>query len=278
MGELSRARKRTAAYGFLSKAFLGEMPLSFWEALSREVSLQGPSSQGVLLQGSSSRGSSSQKAFSRETFSQEALLQGNFSSGCFAEEGASLCAFVRVLADDVVCLGAERAYLDAAADCAALLWGMSAYSMHPYESVHRGPVGVMMQDARDAVLAVYRAAGVRPHALAGNIPEDHLGIELAFMGVLCNREAEGLTQGNARQAEGTRAMQRAFLEEHLLAWVPDLCADLMHRAQKRAACGTTDVREDDRLPLYAALAQATSEFLACEQTVMCDEGCLFGGD
>ena len=233
MEELSYARKRAAAYRFLSKAFLEEIPLSFWEEVSQGVSLQGGIAPG---------------------FSPK----GEFSS----------CAFVRALVEAAVRSGAERAYLDAAADCAALLWGMSAYSVHPYESVYRDPAGVMMQDARDAVVAAYRAAGVQPRALAGNIPEDHLGIELAFMGSLCERETEGLVRGDARQAEETRAVQRAFLEEHLLTWMPTLCADLMRRAQKRAACGATGACEDGRLPLYAALAQTTNEFLEGEQAAM----------
>lgn len=243
MEELSYARKRAAAYRFLSKAFLEEIPLSFWETVS----------QGAFLRGGIAPGFSP---------------KGEFSS----------CAFVRALVEAAVRSGSERVYLDAAADCAALLWGMSAYSVHPYESVYRDPAGVMMQDARDAVVAAYRAAGVQPRALAGNIPEDHLGIELAFMGYLCDWEAEGLAQGDAQQTEGMRAMQRAFLEEHLLVWAPNLCADLVCRAQERAACDTVRAREDDLRregglqPLYATLAQTTSEFLACEQAALCDAG------
>lgn len=246
MEELFCARKRAAAYRFLSKAFLDEIPLSFWKALPQEAPSRAASSR-------------SGSAF-----------------GLLPEEAPLPHDFVRALVERATCLGAEQAYLDAAADCAALLWGMSAYSVHPYESVYRSPAGVMMQDARDAVLAAYRAAGVQPRVRAGNIPEDHLGIELAFMGCLCNREAEGLTQSDAQQAKGMRAMQRAFLEEHLLAWAPNLCADLMRRAQERTARSAAPAREDglcrEGAPqsLYVTLAQATSEFLACEQAALCD--------
>lgn len=72
------------------------------------------------------------------------------------------------------------------------------------------------------VKSLYAAHGVRIDTDSSELMEDHIAYELAYMALLCREGAE-------------RAEQRAFLEEHLLTWVPDFCADL----QRCAGTGST---------------------------------------
>ena len=137
---------------------------------------------------------------------------------------------------------------EAAAEFAALLLNMSADPVFPYESVYASSEHLMMQKARDEVLAAYRSRGFE-RADGLSIPEDHVGIELEFMARLCQEELEALSAGNEGATESARAAQREFCERHLARWVPQLCDDL----ERRAKSG-----------LYRGLAQMTRQFLAFE--------------
>lgn len=138
---------------------------------------------------------------------------------------------------------------DAAAEFAALLLGMSADPVHPYESVYTSPERLMMQDARDEVLALYRSQGLgRVGDL--NIPEDHAGIELEFMARLCRKELDAMTGGDEEAVWDVRRTQQTFVRDHLLVWMPRMCDDLEARAKSG---------------LYRGLAQTTRRFLSLER-------------
>lgn len=138
---------------------------------------------------------------------------------------------------------------EAAAEFAALLLNMSADPVHPYESVYTSAEHLLMQRSRDEVLAAYREAGFER---SGNlaVPEDHVGIELEFMARLCRKELDAQAAGDEKGAAGAREAQRAFLRDHMLAWVPQLCIDLEKRA---------------KLGLYRGLAETTRRFLTFER-------------
>ncbi|WP_166338563.1 TorD/DmsD family molecular chaperone [Xiamenia xianingshaonis] len=105
----------------------------------------------------------------------------------------------------------------------------------PFESVYTSPEGIMMQDSRDDVVRVYAKNGlVIPRDL--NVPEDHLAFELEFMSRMSGRIAEAIEAeadrsaanaaaagaGEPGAAEALAHTQLAFIDEHLLNWVPDL--------------------------------------------------------
>lgn len=144
--------------------------------------------------------------------------------------------------------GLEQARVDAAADFAALFLGMSAHPVAPYESVYTSPEQLLMQDARDEVLAAYRQNGFQ-QAEGLHLPEDHAATELEFMAKLCEREMMGLQEGDAMVVGEARAAQAAFLKDHLQAWLPRFCDDV----QARASTG-----------LYAGVAQLLAQVLAAE--------------
>lgn len=110
----------------------------------------------------------------------------------------------------------------------------------PYESVYTSPKRLVMQDAWERVKSLYAAHGVRIDTDSSELMEDHIAYELAYMALLCREGAE-------------RAEQRAFLEEHLLTWVPAFCADL----QRCAGTG-----------FYRCVAQLTLGWLKLEEGLL----------
>ena len=222
------AQVRSASYRLLSRMFLEEIPLAFLEALS------GAEHDGFL------EGSGFAPAF-----------RGSLA---------------KVLADAVERTGAQQAFLDAASECAALLWGMSAYAVHPYESVYASPAGVMMQEPRDRVVSAYRQAGVAVSKGGANIPEDHIGIELAFMSLLCVREARAIAAGDDDLACGARIMQRAFLRDHLSSWALAFCDDLLECSGRWSR--DNGGNNSYGVSVYGSLAHTTKRFIESDGHVL----------
>ncbi|MEC4271923.1 molecular chaperone TorD family protein [Adlercreutzia sp. R25] len=123
----------------------------------------------------------------------------------------------------------------------------------PYESVYTSPEGILMQDSRDDAVRVYRRHGLAiPQDL--NVPEDHLVFELEFMAHLSGRIAEALkADGDAR---GLMEAQAAFIDGHLLNWVPRL----LDRVRKFA-----------RLPFYPAITQIALSYIQENRALLEEE-------
>lgn len=96
---------------------------------------------------------------------------------------------------------------------------------YPYESVYTSPKRLMMQDARDEVLVLYRAAGLDKQE-SWKEGEDHIALELEFEQILGERAIEALERGDEEACRALLLSQRNFLEDHLLAWYPMMAADL----------------------------------------------------
>lgn len=143
----------------------------------------------------------------------------------------------------------EQERVDAAADFARLFLGMSPSPVTPYESVYRSDKQLLMQKPRDEVVAAYSSEGFRCSP-DSKLPEDHLSFELEFMALLCQKELDALDACDAAARADARSAQTAFLKEHLLAWAPQLCADVLLRKKEG---------------FYAGVAEATSVFLSFEE-------------
>lgn len=113
---------------------------------------------------------------------------------------------------------------DLAAEYARVFLNMSAHAVAPYESVYASELHLLMQEARDEVVALYHACGYKP-ATTVNIPEDHAAFELGFMAALCDETAQCITDGDLERACMLNATQARFLQDHLLAWIPLMAAD-----------------------------------------------------
>lgn len=101
---------------------------------------------------------------------------------------------------------------------AGIAKGIAAY---PYESVYTSRDRLVMQDAYEAVMKIYRANGIGK--LDADLYEDHIALELEFMGVLCRRAIEFAEVGDkkstgrkSRPPEGIFKRSPAELDERVL--------------------------------------------------------------
>ena len=72
--------------------------------------------------------------------------------------------------------------------------GVDAYSAaYPFESVYTSEKRLLMQEARDEVLAIYRSMGLDKQS-TWKEGEDHVAVELEFMQIMCQRKDNGCSQ------------------------------------------------------------------------------------
>ena len=131
---------------------------------------------------------------------------------------------------------------------------------YPFESVYTSEKHLLMEDARNQVLAIYRSMGLES-ADDWKEPEDHIALEFELMKIACDRAAEALRAGDEEAAVKLMTTQLNFAADHLLNWVPQFAHDVEHFAK-------TD--------LYRGLAHLTVGFV-CEDAeflkeLLADEG------
>lgn len=127
----------------------------------------------------------------------------------------------------------EDTLLDLARDYARTFIGHGnngRSAAYPFESVHTSEKRLLMQDARDEVLAIYRA-NLLKKGQEWNDCEDHIALELEFMQVMSERTAQALKDGKEDEAVEMLKTQRAFVGQHLANWVPMFVSDIKHFAQ-----------------------------------------------
>ncbi|MBT3014188.1 MAG: molecular chaperone TorD family protein [Candidatus Thiodiazotropha sp. (ex Clathrolucina costata)] len=79
---------------------------------------------------------------------------------------------------------------------------------------------------------------------------DHISVELEFMQKLADWEADKWIEMDRISAEYCLSIQRMFLQQHILGWIPKFCD---------AVIGQADI------PFYRELAELTKNFLKLEE-------------
>ena len=151
----------------------------------------------------------------------------------------------------------EDALDDLAVDYARTFLGsgvLNPNAAFPYESVYTSNHALLMQEARDEVLAIYRSQGV-DRATSWKDPEDHVALELEFLGTLCARCAAALAAGDDGAARAGVQTQYSFLTGHVMRWVPRFLADVPKYASA---------------DFYPAFAQLADAFLADDVALLED--------
>lgn len=141
--------------------------------------------------------------------------------------------------------------------------GSDAFSAaYPYESVYTSPRRLMMQEARDEVLAIYRSEGYQK-AEGWKESEDHVAAELEFMAALATRTAQACREGNEDEVARLLRVQRGFMTDHLYAWTGMLTADMRMYARTdfyKGLAGMLDgLLENDREMLDSVLGDQVED-------------------
>ena len=170
-------------------------------------------------------------------------------SAAMAQEAAAIKRYLaRAGADPRTDLAVEYARIFLSA---GVYDGLTA---EPYESVFTSEDHLLMQDARDEVVAIYRAWDEDIDSTL-HMPEDHLGLELEFMALLADRTAQALRAATDDFAETARLLeaQRDFLTDHILNWIDSLIVKMEEFAQ---------------LPLYPALMRFARAYVVEDRELL----------
>ena len=123
----------------------------------------------------------------------------------------------------------------------------------PYGSVYLEEGGKMMGDSTLDVKIRYREAGLNTAKTFKDAP-DHISAELEFMYYLIFKEVEAFASSDIETAIGFIEKQKSFLEDHLIAWVPEFASSIIENAKNS---------------FYTNLAHATTAFLNENYRVVC---------
>jgi TorA maturation chaperone TorD len=108
--------------------------------------------------------------------------------------------------------------------------GIDTYSAaYPFESVYTSEKRLLMQDARDEVIAIYRSCGLEK-AESWKVGEDHISAELEFMSIMATRAAKALRSNDEDRAFSCLNTQYNFMTDHLSTWVPVFTNEVRHFA------------------------------------------------
>ncbi|MDR3316120.1 MAG: molecular chaperone TorD family protein [Coriobacteriales bacterium] len=131
--------------------------------------------------------------------------------------------------------------------------GVNAYSAaYPFESVHTSGKRLLMQDARDEILTIYRANNIEKLD-SWKAGEDHIALELEFEELLTQRTLVALREGCEEEAASLLMTQYNFLLDHLISWTPMLF---------------TEMEKFARTDFYRALALLTHGFLLTDRGIL----------
>ena len=99
----------------------------------------------------------------------------------------------------------------------------------PWESIYFNDDRLVFQEQTLEVRSWYRRFGLEPEKLYSE-PDDHIGLELAFLAHLARRGLRALEEGDRETFDELLRSQRAFLHAHPLKWVGPWCAQVEEHA------------------------------------------------
>ena len=124
----------------------------------------------------------------------------------------------------------------------------------PYGSVYLESERKMMGDSTLDARNRYREAGLDTAKTFKDAP-DHISAELEFMYYLIFKEVDAFANSDIETAIGFIEKQKSFLEDHLMAWVPEFAKNIIENAKN---------------PFYPNLAKATTAFLDENYRIVCN--------
>jgi TorA maturation chaperone TorD len=110
------------------------------------------------------------------------------------------------------------------------------FNVFAHESIFLDPAGLLGGPVGEAVLHSFTRAGYDPGTSSDNA--DHIGHELNCLAFLCGAEAEAWEDDRPNVASRIVLLQKEFLDQHLLGWLPPLALSIRQQNQ----------------PFYSALA------------------------
>ncbi len=123
----------------------------------------------------------------------------------------------------------DQEFDDLRADYTRLFIGPGMVLTPPWESVHFSDERLTFQVQTLHVREWYRRFGLQTTKLYQE-PDDHIGLEFEFVAHLARMALSALEQKDQARFDELMDAQHKFLAEHLLRWVPALCADIQAKS------------------------------------------------
>lgn len=106
---------------------------------------------------------------------------------------------------------------------------------YPWESVNLEAEGVLFGRSTLSVRRAYAAQGLALKRL-GSEPDDHIALELQFMGILASRAFEEWREGDRDACVANLIASESFLNDHLNQWVPLYAAAFAESSERGFYC------------------------------------------
>lgn len=121
-------------------------------------------------------------------------------------------------------------FLNLQAEYTRLFVGTGRVLAPLWESVYFNEARMVFQEQTLQVRNWFRSYGLEVEK-KGAEPDDHLGLELAFVAHLANLALQAIDKDDDVRLEELLAAQRQFMSEHLLRWGPTWCSLLGENAK-----------------------------------------------
>lgn len=146
----------------------------------------------------------------------------------------------------------EELLEDLAVEYARLFLGPGKH-ISPHESVHlpggEGQSGQLWGESTVEVKKFIESSGLHYKSEYTGLP-DHISVELEFMEQVTLREEQAWKEEDKDGALHCLKMEKKFMEEHLILWIPIFCEKVMEEAE---------------LPFYRDMAALTKHFIEFEK-------------
>lgn len=124
----------------------------------------------------------------------------------------------------------ERKLADVQADHTRLFVVTEQLPLTPWESVYYSEERLLFQESTVDVRNWYAQFGLET-VTGRSEPEDHIGLELAFVAHLAHRALMALDAGNEQAFNELVAAQKGFCQKHLMVWAPLWCSQMVEYAR-----------------------------------------------
>ena len=146
----------------------------------------------------------------------------------------------------------EQVFEELRLDYTRLFIGPGKVLVPPWESVYFNEERLVFQEQTLQVRGWYRRFGLQVEKLY-NEPDDHIGLELAFLAHLSGLGVQALEEGDPERFNALLSAQRDFLSQHVLRWAPQFC-------EQAAAQARTDFYRGVALLTRGALLDLAESF------------------
>lgn len=127
------------------------------------------------------------------------------------------------------------------------------FNVFPHENIFLDAESLLGGRVSDSVWDFYRQAGFQPQR--SDSGPDHIGNELALLAFLTGAEADAWEDDETAQIPRLQALQRRFLDDHLLRWLPALVQAIRQQEQ----------------PFFSTLADLTLAFTLDHRAALGDD-------